>query len=228
MTLTTPTTTAASSPSMARRLLLGAAAGPLWLVIGFVQIPFNPGFDLTEHAFSYLSIGPTGGVQIANFICAGLLLAVAATALPGVVLGSKGKAAAGVLGAWGVAKIASGVFTVDPSFGYPPGAPAGMPAQLSGHAALHGFAFGTSVILWVILLIVMGSIFRSRMERSWAVACRVTALGLFLVPPLSFGPNGAVAIYVGVTLGYLFFAVALLRLRRPPLGAEGRVGPTGV
>ena len=222
MTLTTPTTTAASSPSTTWRLLLGATAGPLWLVIGFVQIPFNPGFDLTEHAFSYLSIGPTGEVQIANFICAGVLLVVAATALAGVVPGRKGKVAAGVLGAWGVAKIASGVFTVDPSFGFPPGAPAGMPAQLSGHAALHGFAFATSVILWVILLIVLGSVFRERMERSWAVSCRVAAVGLLLVPPLSFGPNGAVAIYVGVTFGYLFFAGTLLHLRRPALAPRGR------
>jgi len=225
MKLTIPSATAESSPSTARRLLLGAAAGPLWLVIGFVQIPFNPGFDLTEHAFSYLSIGPTGEVQIASFICAGVLLALAASALPGVIPDRQGKVAASLLGAWGVAKIASGVFTVDPSFGYPPGAPADMPAQLSTHAALHGFAFGASVILWVILLFVLGSVFSARMERSWAVACRVTALGLFLVPPLSFGPNGAVAIYVGVTLGYLFFAAALLHLKRHDLGAEGQVGP---
>ena len=133
--------------------------------------------------------------------------------------------AAGLLGAWGVAKIASGVFTVDPSFGYPPDAPPGMPAQLSSHAVLHGFAFGASVILWVTLLLVLGSVFARRMERPWAVACRVMALGLFLVPPLSFGPNGAVAIYVGMALGYLFFAMALLHLKRTGLGTERQVGP---
>lgn len=95
-----------------------------------------------------------------------------------------------------------------------------MPEQLSAHAVLHGIAFGSSVILWVMLLFVLGSAFAEWKDRSWARACRVVAVGLLLVPPLSAGPNGAVAIYGGVSLGYLFFAAALLHLRSSHPHAE--------
>ena len=59
-------------------LLLGALAAPLYLGAGFGQAFTREGFDMTRHAFSHLSNGDLGWIQIANFIATGLLVAAGA------------------------------------------------------------------------------------------------------------------------------------------------------
>ena len=134
-----------------RRLLAGVLAQPLFLAVSFAQMPFNPDLDLIRHAFSYLSIGTTGPLQQANFVVMGLLNIIAATALRAHVRGRLGVPAAILLAALGAGQVIAGIFTLDPSNGFPEGAPAGLPETVSAHGNLHGLGFTVSMISWVLL-----------------------------------------------------------------------------
>jgi hypothetical protein len=52
--------TAADSHRRRKLLDAGIVAGPLFVTVSLVQIPFRDGFDMTRHAFSFLLIGPGG------------------------------------------------------------------------------------------------------------------------------------------------------------------------
>jgi len=54
-------------------LACGAIAGPLFLVVVFVQAFTRAGFDITRHPPSLLSLGEGGWIQVANFVGCGLL-----------------------------------------------------------------------------------------------------------------------------------------------------------
>ncbi|WP_193596914.1 DUF998 domain-containing protein [Microbacterium sp. YJN-G] len=66
------------------RALLGALAvtGPLWAAVSLIQAFTRPGFDLSRHPLSMLSLGDLGWLQIANFIVAGALAIIGARGLP--------------------------------------------------------------------------------------------------------------------------------------------------
>jgi hypothetical protein len=56
----------AEAPTTTRTLLaLGAAAGPLYVIVGLAQILTREGFDWTRHALSLMSNGAWGWVQVA-------------------------------------------------------------------------------------------------------------------------------------------------------------------
>src|SRR3982751_920949 len=55
-------------------LWCGVLAGPLYVVIGLLEILFRPGFDLRRHALSLMSNGALGWIQIASFVLTGLLV----------------------------------------------------------------------------------------------------------------------------------------------------------
>jgi hypothetical protein len=55
-------------------LAAGVAVGPLFMVLVTVQALARPGFDLTRHPASLLSLGESGWIQVANFIASGLLV----------------------------------------------------------------------------------------------------------------------------------------------------------
>lgn len=42
--------------------------------------------------------------------------------------------------------VAGGVFTADPAFGFPAGAPAGQPDEISWHGTLHMVAFMVAIV----------------------------------------------------------------------------------
>ena len=58
--------------STRRLLLLGAAAGPLFLVAATIQSLPRADYDLVRHPISSLAIGGHGWVQDTNFIVTGL------------------------------------------------------------------------------------------------------------------------------------------------------------
>ena len=52
-------------------LTCGMAAGPLYILVGIIQIAIRPGFDPTRHALSLLSNGDLGWIQVSNFLMTG-------------------------------------------------------------------------------------------------------------------------------------------------------------
>src|SRR4051794_17279111 len=97
-------------------LLLGALTGPAFLTVAVAQMLLRSGFDITVHPISALSLGEAGWVQSANFVVAGLLTVVAATALHrrmrDTVGGTWGPLLVGLFG-FGLAL--AGVFPTDPA-----------------------------------------------------------------------------------------------------------------
>ncbi|MEV1128648.1 DUF998 domain-containing protein [Agromyces sp. NPDC049794] len=192
--------------------LAGIAAGPLFLVVTLLQLPFNEGIDLTRHAFSFLTLGPIGWLQQANFVVVGCLYACSSVAVGNAVGGRLGGFTAVLMAVIGGGMVLSGLFVPDPSYGYPPGAPHGAPAELSTSSMVHGVAFMASVLAWLSLLVTLTGWYRRRGRRGWAWATTAFGVALLLVPPLSATSFGGLVIYAVVGPGYVFMSVLIHNL----------------
>ncbi|WP_460492053.1 DUF998 domain-containing protein [Dactylosporangium cerinum] len=203
-------------PTVSGRLLAGVVSPVLFLAVSYLQMPFNPGLDLTRHAFSYLSIGDTGPIQQTNFVVMGLLNIVAATGLRQAVGGRLGTATAILLALDGLGQIIAGLFTLDPSNGFPAGAPAGLPETVSTHGNLHGVGFGLSMVSWLALLLLLGRVHKDAGDRGWARLSILAAAALLVTAACLMLPFGTVLLYVVLSSTWLFMAATFqhFRLRR--------------
>src|SRR5678815_1626659 len=109
-----------------RRLLVcGAAAGPLYIALGVLQMLIRPGYDPTRHDLSLMSNGDLGWIQITNFVLSGFLVIAGALGMRRVLAGSRGGTWGPFLvGIYGLGLIGAGIFVADPALGFPPGTPA--------------------------------------------------------------------------------------------------------
>lgn len=196
-----------------RLILAGVIAGPLFVALSFVQIPFQSGFDVTQHAFSFLLLGHTGWVEQLAFITAGVLFVAGAVGACRV-LGGRAGATALVGGAMlGVGKIVAGIWAPQPSFGFPIGAPEGAPQVLTTSSIIHGLGFVVAMMGWTIFLVVV-AITSWRRYADWpaALAGTAVAIGSLVVPAFSNQPYGTILIYVLVTTGYVVTSWLFIRL----------------
>jgi hypothetical membrane protein len=101
-------------------LVCGVASGPLFVGVSLIQALTRPGFDLTRHPISLLSLGDLGWIQIANFVLSGLLAIAYAVGMRRVLHQGRGGTWGPLLiGAYGAGLIAAGIFPPDPGFGFP-------------------------------------------------------------------------------------------------------------
>ncbi|SED78616.1 Protein of unknown function [Ruania alba] len=113
----------------------GATAAVLFMLVFTVDGWTRTGYRPDYHPVSALALGGRGWLQKANFIVCGGGIAIGSLALIEVsILLTLG------IGVFGMALIASGVFTMDPMRSYPPGTPAGNPASFSRRHELHDHA----------------------------------------------------------------------------------------
>jgi Protein of unknown function (DUF998) len=200
------------------RLTAGVLAAPLFLLISALQMPFNPGLDLTKHAFSYLSIGATGPLQQTDFVLMGLAHIVAATGLVRVLAGRAGYVAAALLAVDGLGQVIAGLFTLDPSNGFPQGAPPGLPETVTTSGNLHGLGFGLSIVSWVALLVVLARWFARARRRAWSRGCIAAAVALLVTAGCLMTPFGTVLLYAVLTSTWIYTALVLRHLRDTRLG----------
>lgn len=217
-TTTTPRAGVTSRPSATSKgtrflLACGAVAGPLFVAVSLAQVPFRSGFDLTRHAFSFLLNGPGGWVQTLNFITTGMLFGFAAWGLGPALGGRAGSVVRVLLTVLGVGLVVAGVFAPQPSYGYPPGAPAGVPSELTTSSVVHGIAFVVSVVCYCAALAVAAWRLRRIGAPGWAAACAAAALLLLVIPATQGQAVGTVVIYLGVTAAHLVSAALFLHLR---------------
>lgn len=113
-----------------RLLAAGATAGVLFTVVGAIQALVRPGFDISRHAGSMLTLGEFGWIQTVNFVVTGLLLIAGAVGL-GRAMAAAGRGtraakwSARLLGVYGAGFVFAGLFVPDPALGFPPGTPEG-------------------------------------------------------------------------------------------------------
>jgi hypothetical protein len=182
------------------------------------------GYSALHQPVSMLSLEAGGWVQIANFAVTGLLMVACAVGLRRA-LGSGRGAMWGplLIGIYGVGLVGAGVFSADPSFGYPPGAPLGPAASFSVHGRLHEVAsymvFGP--------LMAACFVFARRFaaepgRRGWAAYSILTGLALpvFIAVAFNAWSSGSAANFGGVfqrmaiITGWGWIALVALRTLR--------------
>src|SRR5688572_1432926 len=105
-------------------LTCGSAAGPLYILLGLLQMAIRPGFDITRHALSLLANGNLGWIQTLNFLVSGLLLIAGAVGVKRALGSGPGSPwAPRMLALYGWGLIGASIFRADPALGFPPGTP---------------------------------------------------------------------------------------------------------
>jgi hypothetical protein len=78
--------------SLTRTLLAcGVVAGPLYIVVGVIQMLIRPGFDIRRHELSLMSNGDLGWIQISNLVLTGLLSIACAAGMRRVLKSRPGR-----------------------------------------------------------------------------------------------------------------------------------------
>jgi hypothetical protein len=161
-------------------LRLGLLAGPLYVVIGLLEVFFRSGFDIRRHALSLMSNGSLGWIQIASFICSGILVILGAIGLRRALYPTRGATVGSILLAvYGIGLIGAGLFVADPMDGFPPGTPPGPPSSMSWHGPLHFMAGGIGFFGLIGATLVFAYRFFRQRESGWAVASLLTGLFFF-------------------------------------------------
>jgi hypothetical protein len=200
------------------RLLLacGTIAGPIYIVVGLVQILTREGFDMTRHPLSLMSTGDLGWIQITNFILTGAFVVLGAMGLGRAAQADKRwKRAAVFIGLYGVGVIGGGLFVTDPSLGFPPGTPDIYPETISWHGLLH-FIFGQ---LGFLALIIASFLFARHFAvaglHGWAAYSAFTGSFFLFAIAASIAAMGApwtmIALYVAVALAWAWLSAVTAR-----------------
>ena len=199
-----------SSDTKLTRALLscGLVAGPLYIIVGVIEMLTRPGFDPTRHDLSLMSNGDWGWVHISLLILTGLLTIAGAVGMRRVLHGSQGGTWGPILvGIYGLGLIGAGFFTADPAHGFPPGTPADANA-VSWHGLLHFICGGIGFLGLIAACFVFARRFAAQRLRGWMAYCVVTGV-IYLVAfvGIAVGSNN-----VGVitTVVILTFTVAVV------------------
>jgi hypothetical protein len=83
-----------------------------------------------------------------------------------------------LIGTYGAATVAAGVFRADPALGFPPGTPADF-HDVTWHGTLHLVAGGIGFVCVVAACLILGSRFAAENRPGWALFSRLTGV-LFL------------------------------------------------
>lgn len=196
----------------------GVIAGPIYVLAVAGQMPLRDGFDPTRHAASQLANGGLGWIQIATFLITGAMTIAAAVGVRRALGPGRLSAwASGLIGAYGAALVAAGVFRADPSDGFPPGTPPGM-GEVSWHGLVHLMAASIGFACLVAACFVLAAWFARAGEASWAWFSRITGVvfaASFLA--LASGSGGATTILVftaAVVLVWAWLSAVSIRLYR--------------
>jgi Protein of unknown function (DUF998) len=171
------TTTDCSPAARVTKSLLGYAtvAGPFYVTVSLAQALTRDGFDLRRHAWSLLSNGSLGWIQITNFILTGLMVVAFAVGLSRALTTGRGSTwAPRLIGAFGVSLVGAGAFRADPGAGFPAGTPA--TTSISWHGMLHFMVGGVGFLCLIAACLLLGSRFARSGEKGWAAFSRVTGV----------------------------------------------------
>jgi hypothetical protein len=202
-------------------LACAVIAGPLWVAVVILQVIIRPGFDMSRHAVSVLSLGDLGWIQITSFIISGALMIAGAIGMRQVLHpGRAGTWGPLLIGLYGLGLISAGIFPPDPMNGFPPGT-ADIPGQMSGHGLLH---FVSAAVAFLSLIVaacfVLSRRFASLKKRGWAAYSAVTG-AFFFVTWAALGFTGArigwisVLFAVAVAFGWAWITAVAARLMDP-------------
>jgi hypothetical membrane protein len=200
------------------RILLtcGIAAGPLYILLGLLQMAIRPGFDITRHSLSLLANGDLGWIQTLNFLVTGILLVAGGVGVKRALGSGPGSLwAPRMLGLYGLGLIGASIFSADPALGFPPGTPLEN-NPISGHGLMH-FVVGTiGFIGFIAACFIFTRRFRVQQQSGWAWYSLITGI-LFLASfvGIASGSKGPVSLVfaIAVVLGFAWISALLSRLK---------------
>lgn len=152
-------------------LTYGIVAGPLYVAVGLAQALTREGFDLSKHAWSLLTNGDLGWIQVANFIITGSMIAAGAV---GLRRASASKWASVLIGAYGLSLVGAGIFRADPAQGFPVGTPE--TTTISWHGMLHFMVGGIGFLCLVVACFILARRLTADGERGLAWFSRITGV----------------------------------------------------
>ena len=210
------TGTKTTSSNTKALLTAGMIGGPFYVGVSLIQALTRDGFDMQHHAFSLLSVGDLGWIQVLNFVVAGSLLIAGAVGVRRV-LGGQGKASKWgprLLGFFGAGAVTAGIFKPDPALGFPAGTPADA-NDISWHGFIH---FGVASLAFI-ALIAACFVMARRFTGAWATWTRV--LGVVLIVTLLGISSGSAskndfvtpAFIAAASLGYLWCSAVAAKLK---------------
>lgn len=155
-------------------LWVGAASVVMFPAVFLIDGWTRPQYRPTYHAVSALSLGRRGWIQKTNFVVCGAGIVVGAIALVATL---ESGVLAVMVGGWGLALVMSGVFTMDPMRGYPPGTPNSTPDDVSAAHNFHDWAglvvFALAPLTPAVSIFIVG-------DTGWQVYSALTAIaGIF-------------------------------------------------
>jgi hypothetical membrane protein len=168
-------------------LALGAAAGPLYVLVSLTEAATRDGFDPTRHAWSMLANGSLGWIHSANLIGSGLLVVLGAIGLRRAI---RARSAPALLALYGAGLIAAGVFRADPGRGFPVGTPEVTP--VSWHGMLHFMVGGVGFLGLVAACVVLARRLGAEGSRGLALLSWVTG-AVFLAGFVALATTGGAA-----------------------------------
>jgi hypothetical membrane protein len=212
---TTSTTSCDRESRITKSLLgYGVIAGPVFVVVSLTQALTRPGFDPARHAWSLLSNGDLGWIQVTNFVAAGLMTVALAV---GLRRAGAGTWAPRLIGVYGLSLVAAGVFRADPALGFPPGTPANA-HTVSWHGMLHLVSGSVGFLGLIAACLIVGRAADARGARGWAIYSRITGV-VFLAgfAGIASGSHGALTTLpftAAVVLAWSWITVLSVRLYR--------------
>ena len=203
-------------------LVSGIIAGPLFLVVWFVQAFTREGFDQGRHPISLLALGGQGWIQIANFIVTGLLYVAFAVGVRRAVRSGRGSTwGPRLIGAAGIGLIIAGVFVTDPGAGFPMGAPAGKP-EMSWHGLLHELGFMLTSLSWTAACFVFARRFAGLKQRGRVGATVGTVVAVLVIALWPDLDSLSMRLVIATAIQFGFLAALAASLRRGQPDALGR------
>ena len=191
----------------------GVVAGPFYVLVGLVLAFTRPGFDLTRHALSALTLGHLGWLQRGNLILSGLMVAAAAVGILRAIRNGRGLAMGALVAVDGLALALAALFTPDPVNGFPPGSQSG-DFTLSGTLHLLFGAIGFAAIAAAAFTYAAWSR-ETGGGRGPSVALGLTVLvGFIAGGALSSKPVGIALLWLAVLADWAWLAYACAQIYR--------------
>lgn len=207
-------------------LICGVVAGPLYVIVGIIEMLIRPGFDITRHDLSLMSNGSLGWIHISLFILTGSLTIAGAVGMRRVLHGGQGGTWGPLLlGLYGLGLIGAGFFIADPAHGFPPGTPADAHA-VSWHGLLHLICGAIGFIGLIAACFVFARRFFAQKQGGWAVYSIATGVIFFAAfVGIAVGSNSVgiimaiviLAFSIAVVIGWAWVSAMAVKLL-----AEGR------
>ena len=192
-------------------LISGSIAGPSftagWIIEGINRIDYNP----VRQSISSLSRGPYGWIQVANFICTGLLTLAFSIGIRRILKSRRSPILGSLLiGIIAIGLIIGGIFKGDKSI------------HLSYQSLLHWFSAALVFLGMPISCFVFATLFVKWGEFGWGIYAKVTGF-LFTIAGLIFVlavfiQKAGLADYVGllqrvtITIGWIWLTLLAIHL----------------